>query len=227
MLDLAHYYNPAAWTSGKATFLSPSNPSGAADNSGEEFAALYQRATAGDSDAQNQLCQHYEAKVRVVARVLLGPALRPFFDTLDIVQSVHKSLLVGLRHGKFDITCPEQLVALAGLMVRRKVARKWQNHRREQERRIRGGGLDSSGFAMESAPGHDEPPEQVVAYQEQLKHVEASLNDIERSMLRLRLTGHNATEVAAQLGLHPVAVRVRWTRLRKRLEQAGIGTEWM
>jgi hypothetical protein len=28
------------------------------------------------------------------------------------------------------------------------------------------------------------------------------------------------------MGVHPVAIRVRWTRLRKRLESIGITPEW-
>ena len=70
-----------------------------------DFADLLRRA-AHDPAAQEQLCQHYAAKVRIVARVLLGPALRPHFDSLDLVQSVHRSLLMGLQSDKFDISTP-------------------------------------------------------------------------------------------------------------------------
>ena len=86
-----------------------------------DFATLLKRAAAQDAAAQAQLCQHYEPKVRIVARVLLGPALRSHFDSMDLVQSVHRSLLVGLRHEKFDISTPEKLIALASTIVRRKV----------------------------------------------------------------------------------------------------------
>ena len=57
------------------------------------------------------LVQSYESKVRLVARVLLGPALRPYLDSVDLVQSVHRSLMLGLRQDKFDISSPEKLMA--------------------------------------------------------------------------------------------------------------------
>ena len=50
-----------------------------------EFTALLTRARGGDQDALAELVREYEAKVRVVAHVLLGPALRPYLDSIDLV----------------------------------------------------------------------------------------------------------------------------------------------
>ncbi len=66
------------------------------------------RATSGDIEAQSDICQQYERQVRIVARVLLGNALRPHLDSMDLMQSVHKSLLMGLRDNRFDISTPEK-----------------------------------------------------------------------------------------------------------------------
>ena len=49
--------------------------------------------------------------------MLLGPALRPYLDSLDLVQSVHRSLLLGLRQEKYDISSPDQIIALAVTLV--------------------------------------------------------------------------------------------------------------
>src|SRR5262245_34744396 len=97
-----------------------------------EFAALVARARKGEQAALEQLTHQYEAKLRVVARVLLGPALRPYFDSMDLVQSVHKSVLLGLHHGKFAFADPDQLMALALTLVRRKVARQWRRVQRQK-----------------------------------------------------------------------------------------------
>src|SRR5262245_7238781 len=86
-----------------------------------DIAALVALARQGDDDALIRLVRQYEAEVRLVARVQLGPALRPYLDSFDLVQSVHKSLLRGLRQGKFDLATPQNLVALALAMVRNKV----------------------------------------------------------------------------------------------------------
>src|ERR1051325_4822453 len=97
-----------------------------------DFAALVSRARAGDPGALTRLAQQYEPKVRIVARVLLGPALRPYLDSMDLVQSVHRRLLVGLRANKFDTPAPAPLIALAVTLVRRKAAGQWRPLRRQQ-----------------------------------------------------------------------------------------------
>src|SRR5437899_7517933 len=97
-----------------------------------DFAELLSRARAGDQCALDQIVQRYEPEVRIVAHFLLSRDLRPYLDSLDLVQSVHKSLLLGLRSNKFDISSPEKLVALALTMVRRKAARHWRHLQRQQ-----------------------------------------------------------------------------------------------
>src|SRR5262245_61873842 len=104
--------------------------------SSSEFTDLLARARGGDREALHQLARDYEPKLRLVARVLLGPALRPYLDSVDLVQSVHRSLLLGLRQDKFAVAGPENLMALALTLVRRKVARQW---RRAQRQRRQGG----------------------------------------------------------------------------------------
>ena len=97
-----------------------------------EFLDLLERGRNGDQEALTVLIQQYEREVRVMARVLLGPALRPHLDSLDLVQSVHRSLLVGLHGGRFEFHSPQDLVALALTMVRRKVARQWRHLQRQK-----------------------------------------------------------------------------------------------
>src|SRR5262245_64988218 len=110
----------------------------------EEFAALLDRARHGDREALGRLARRYEPDVRLVARVRLGRALRPYLDTVDLVQSVHRSLLLGLRRGEFDVSSPEKLVALALALVRCKVARHWRRVRRQA--RLSGGAAGASGL---------------------------------------------------------------------------------
>src|SRR5690242_14346541 len=90
------------------------------------FSDLLALARQGDEAALSQLVNEYEREVHTVARIRLGSALRPYVDSLDLVQSVHRSLLIGLRDGRFDISTPQNLVALALTIVRRKVARQWR-----------------------------------------------------------------------------------------------------
>ena len=185
-----------------------------------------EQAQAGDEIALRQLCEHYEPKIRIVARVLLGPALRPHFDSLDLVQSVHRSLLVGLRQEKFDISTPDKLIALATTMVRRKVARKW----RTAQRQFRLGGNPNQSSIQDvlvSLLSTEADPARVAEHRDEVAHLYAQLDDTERRVLELRAEGFTTNEVAEQLGLSGVALRVRMTRLRQRLRAAGVADEWL
>ena len=95
------------------------------------FRQLLDRARDGDNDALEELARNYEGELTKVVKARLGNALRPYYDSLDLVQSVHKSVFVGLRNDKFDIQSPEHLVRLAAMIVRRKIARYWKRHRRQ------------------------------------------------------------------------------------------------
>src|SRR5262245_56113014 len=66
-----------------------------------DFADLLGRARQGDKDALTELTRRYEPEVRIVARVLLGPALQPHLDSLDLVQSVHRTLMLGIREDRY------------------------------------------------------------------------------------------------------------------------------
>ena len=159
--------------------------------------------------------------------MLLGPALRTHFDSLDLVQSVHRSLLVGLRHQQFDISSPEKLIALANTIVRRKVARKWRRALTLEriERRLSGSdSLENTLCALSQA---DNDPAKEAEYHDQIRKICEHLNADERRMLEMRLAGSTSGEVAAELGIHMVALRVRWHRLRAKLESAGITAEWI
>jgi hypothetical protein len=86
------------------------------------FTELLTRVRQGDEAALMTLVQKYEPKVRLAAHRLLGSFLRHHVDSIDVVQSVNCVLVRGLREGTFALDEPDQLVALAVTLVRRKVA---------------------------------------------------------------------------------------------------------
>lgn len=178
-----------------------------------EFQVLLERVCAGDEDAMAQLTRRYEPEVRIVARARIGKQLRPYLDSLDITQSVHRSLLAGLRADRFDIASPEKLVGLAVVMVRRKIARHWRKLQRQQR---------------DSHTGQDNPQREVVTTDsvsavtdanDHFEYLAANLNAVDRQLIELRLEGHSTAEAARQLGLDPDVVRVRLSRLRSQLRE--------
>jgi RNA polymerase sigma-70 factor (ECF subfamily) len=146
---------------------------------------------------------------------------------MDLVQSVHRSLMIGLHEGKFDLAGPDQLIALALTLVRRKAARQWRRHQR-QLRLSRGAGettdLAQMLTALSAAP---EGPARAAELNDQIEHLCRDLNPVERRLLALRMQGYSTAEIAQQLDLHPVALRIRMTRLRQRLQASAVLHDWL
>jgi RNA polymerase sigma-70 factor (ECF subfamily) len=192
----------------------------------ESFADLLDRGRRGDGAALARLVEQYEPRVRMVARVLLGPALRPYLDSVDLVQSVHHSLLLGLRQHKFDLAGPDNLIALAVTLVRRKVARQWR-HLRRQQRLTHGGDAATRADLLQSLSSPRSDPAEAARFRDQVEHLCANLDRAERRILDLRLEGYSTAEIAHDLGINPVALRVRMTRLRQRLQASGVLDDWL
>lgn len=193
-----------------------------------EFADLLARAGKGDAAAQLELVRIYEPKVRMVARVLLGPALRPYLESSDLTQSVHKSIVHGLRANKFEIAGPDQLIGLALTVLRRKAARHWRHLQRQQRLSGHKSRSSTDGVANVltalSSGGLD--PAASAQFRDQLEALCEHLDDTEKRVIEFRLEGYNLAEIADLIGVSRVALRVRMTRLRQRLEAAGVLTDW-
>jgi RNA polymerase sigma-70 factor (ECF subfamily) len=192
-----------------------------------DFATLLTQARGGDQAALELLVRQYEPKLRLVARVLLGPALRPYLDSIDLVQSVHRSLLMGLRNQRFTFEKPDDLLALALKLSRRKAARQWRRLQRQQRL---SGDVNATTDIVELLASLGQPhnePARIAQSRDQIARLYQSLNDDERHLLQLRIEGYEPTEIADKLQLSAVAFRVRLTRLRQRLQSAGVFDDWL
>src|SRR5437588_179357 len=123
-----------------------------------EFRSLLNRASRGDTIALRQLTNQYETQILIVARARLGPALRPFVDSMDLVQSVHRVMISGFLHERFDLSSPQRLVNLAITLLKRKVAHKWRRMRRNLRLQTSPVGLDSWVNAFESLASSEPDP---------------------------------------------------------------------
>lgn len=191
-------------------------------NEATDFDLLLAAARSGDETAMQRLIQQYEPELRIVARHRLGPALRPHLDTIDLVQSVHRSLLIGLRAARFDISSPENLIALAVTIVQRKAAKHWRHLKRQQRL---SGHDDSQGDLLETMLSLRAERDDVtdgVATRELLAQWLKDVDPVERRLIELRLEGHSTVEVAQILDLDPDVLRVKLSRLRKRMRERGL-----
>jgi RNA polymerase sigma-70 factor (ECF subfamily) len=60
-----------------------------------------------------------------------------------------------------------------------------------------------------------------------MQHLCRQLDPTERHILALRLDGYTTAEIAQQLGLNHITLRVRLTRLRDRLRTSGVLHDWL
>ncbi len=188
-----------------------------------DFDLLLAAARSGDETAMQRLVTQYEPELRIVARHRLGPALRPHLDTIDLVQSVHRSLLIGLRANRFDISSPEKLIGLAVTIVRRKAAKHWRHLKRQQRLSCHGDNTqDDFVDTMLSLRTPQSDATDDVANNELVAQWLSSLDEIEKQLITMRLEGHSTADVAEALNLDPDVLRVKLSRLRKRLRERGL-----
>lgn len=188
--------------------------------SDDDFAELLALVRQGDESAAAQLVERYQRAVLRSVRSRLGKNMRGALDSMDIVQSVHRSLLIGLRNEKYQFSTPQQLVALAVVMVQRKVARHWR-----KLKHLPSTSLDAK-TAEQDTPAdrlasHDPTASLVVSAEELLQQFLGQLDELDQQLVRLKLAGNSSVDTAKLLDREPAFIRMRWTRLRRTLRQYG------
>jgi RNA polymerase sigma-70 factor (ECF subfamily) len=188
-----------------------------------EFATLLEQVRQGDRAALGRLLGEYEPALRRFARSHLGPSLRPYADSLDLVQSAHKSMMIALWANRYEFDGPEKLLALARTILQRKVARLAARTTRQQRQDAPAGGDESA----ETLPAAEPNPAEAAEFRNALDHVGRQLNERERHILTLLLQGHTRKEIADQLGEDAHAFRVYWGRVMQRLRDSGAVNDWL
>ncbi len=186
--------------------------------SSESFQELIAQVRAGDEHAAAELVRRYEPAIRRAARVrLLDTRLNRLLDSMDICQSVMASFFVRTALGQFELDTPEQLLKLLATMTRNKLAGQVKGHgaARRDFRRVTAEQGDRDGEAQsgpERIAGHDPTPSRDLAARELLDEALRRLSAEERRILDCREQGGQWTEIAAELGSSPEAIRKRLAR---------------
>ena len=175
-----------------------------------EFADLMRQVRAGDAEAAAKLIQHYEAELRIIARVRLNdPGLRRVMDSMDICQSVLANFFVRVSHGQFELDSPEQLLKLLASMIRNKVtdhARRQKADRRDFRRTA---GADA--YEVDVA-GSQETPSQIMSAKELAEACHERFTSDERDLIEQRKLGRGWDELGQEFGVSPDALRKKVTR---------------
>jgi RNA polymerase sigma factor (sigma-70 family) len=191
-----------------------------ASSAPDEFAKLLARVRGGDEAATAELVQRYERAVLRSVRSRLSQSMRGVLDSMDVMQSVHRSLLTGVKNERFQFTTPQQLIGLAVVLVQRKVARHWRKLKRLPT--ISGNLNDSSsGESLDTIASDESAPSEIATANDLLERLLSQLNEFDRQLVQLKLNGHSSAESAAILSRDPAFIRMRWSRLRQFLRQCG------
>jgi RNA polymerase sigma-70 factor (ECF subfamily) len=183
----------------------------------DAFAELMARVHRDDARAMAELVSLYEPDVRQAARALLGHALQSWIDPTDLVQSVHLQLLLALKRKRLAIASPEHLRSLALTLLRHRLVEQWRRRRRQarhDEEVATAGGLAQGNAATLH---HMADPMQEAEYNDLVDYLFRNLRDEDRRIVAMRFQGYLTREIAAALGIEPAALRMRLSRLRKRL----------
>jgi RNA polymerase sigma-70 factor (ECF subfamily) len=183
-------------------------------NAPPDLPLLLGRIRQGDELAPAEFLEHYELPLRRAAHALIPSLLRPHVDSVDVVQSVYRGLLVKLRDGDYTFAKPDEFLALAMTAIRNKLITKWR--RADCEKRF----LES--LAITPAAGSDRSsadPAAQVDQRDLFERLMRNLTASDRQLVEWQLFGLTPTEMAARLNCDAHALRARLSRLRQTLRQ--------
>jgi RNA polymerase sigma factor (sigma-70 family) len=179
------------------------------------FLELVRLVRARDEAAWTQLTREFEPFTRRFVRFRMRTRsdhsrLRPEVDSMDICQSVFKSLFIGLRDGRFTLNCPEHLEKLLAAMVRFKVATKARRLSVTLREIL---DLDAPRDRVDAAPR----PEKAVEDRDLLETILKGFEGDELELLVRRLDDQSWTAIAQAVGGTPESLRKKLTRALERV----------
>ena len=187
---------------------------------------LLARVRGGDQAALGQLLDLYRNYLRVVARTMVGRALRVRFDASDLVQETF--LKAHQEFGQFLGDTEPELTAWLRQILVRTLANQARHHRRKGRDYQRDEPLEvllerSSSAAQRALAAPLSSPSSRVARREQSVLLADALEKLPadyREVFLMRNLEHIPfEEIAARMGRSAGAARMLWTRTIKKLSQ--------
>jgi RNA polymerase sigma-70 factor (ECF subfamily) len=174
------------------------------------FSAFIGRVRSGDERAAVELVERYGPAIRRAVRVRLrDPRLQRLIESVDICQSVFASFFVRTALGQYDLENPDQLLRLLTRIARNKLA--FQERRARARRRDLGRVNWAATVDNCPAPASSNPSQQLAA-RELLDEARRRLTPEELVLLDRRSLGLGWSQIGAELGANPDALRIRLAR---------------
>jgi RNA polymerase sigma-70 factor (ECF subfamily) len=187
---------------------------------------LLTQARAGDGPALGMLLELYRNYLRIVARAMIGEALRVRLDASELVQETF--LKAHREFGQFLGGTEPELIAWLRQILIRTLANQARHHRRRGRDYERDEALEvllerSSLTAQRALAAPLPSPSSLVRRREQAVLLADALEKLPsdyREVFFMRNLEHIPFEqIAARMGRSPGAVRMLWTRTIKKLCQ--------
>jgi RNA polymerase sigma factor (sigma-70 family) len=182
--------------------------------SSEDLDQLLAGLNSGDTAVAEHVFRTYEPYLRILVRRELRAELRTKFDTSDVVQSVWADLLEGIQGRGWHFADRAHLQAfLIRLMKNRFIdlCRKHSPALAHEERL-------ADHLLAETVAGNVPRPSEVAQRNELWERILALCPPNHRELVRMKLEGLTADEIASRTGLHPNSVRRILVELAQRID---------
>lgn len=189
--------------------------------SDRSFPDLLAGLRAGDEDAARKIFERYGQRLVALARSRLGRRFRQKVDAEEVLNSALGSFFHHQANGKFDLSSWDSLWSLLTVITLRKCGRVIHRFRakvRDIEREVvrqAGTDFDTSSF---EAIAREPTPSEALALSETVEEMMRGLEDYQRRMVELSLSGHTVAEIGEQEGCTVRTVQRVLKRVRERLE---------
>lgn len=174
-------------------------------------------APANDADRERAF-EEVMRLLSIFVRSSIGAGLRRNRESVDICQSVAKSLVGDLRAGKLSFESEAALVGYLQTVVRTKLA---EVSRRDRALK-RGGALApggahaSAGHDVERLGATDPTASERAGFDEGFERIMGGLSAQEQELVRLRRQGLEWDQISARVGRSATSLRKEWSRMVER-----------
>ena len=207
-----------------------SNPISHLETHSDPVSVWIVQLRAADEVAARNIWEHFAIRLIAIARNSIRASTRRAYDEEDAVQSMFRSVCIGMAEGRFpDLNDRESLWGLMLIITSQKISNR---HRfdQQQKRDIRRTLSDSVFFGSEvsDAPliSREPTPEFAAEFNQICERLFTCLDDPGlREIVALKLEGFTDGEIAKKLNFSRRTVQRRMTMIRRQWQELELGCE--
>ena len=189
-------------------------------NSTDQMGDQFERARAGDPEAESEIYARYANRLARLAEQHLSRKLAGRMDGEDVVQSVFRTFFRRSSEGQFRIDSSMNLWRLLVKITVLKARAKGRHHT-AASRDVGAEAGAAGGVGIAEALATEPGPAEAAAFVDQIETLLHGLPPFYRQLLELRLEGEQVADVARQLNVSRQTVYRALKVLQSRLLRSG------